>query len=112
MERMAIRNNYLEREKKNAIVIIIDIKRTIYSFKFDKFSLRSRLRINIIERLIVVPYISKITLITYTFLSGQFSWKIIQCNRVIVVSNTRFHPRRLQQAPTFSRPYLSSCINL
>lgn len=107
---MAIRNNYLEREKKNAIVIIIDIKRTIYSFKFDKFSLR--LRINIIERLIVVPYVSKITLITYTFLSGQFSWKIIQCNRVIVVSNTRFHPRRLQQAPTFSRPYLSSCINL
>lgn len=59
MERMAIRNNYLEREKKNAIVIIIDIKRTIYSFKFDKFSLRSRLRINIIERLIVVPYVSK-----------------------------------------------------
>lgn len=57
MERMAIRNNYLEREKKNAIVIIIDIKRTIYSFKFDKFSLR--LRINIIERLIVVPYVSK-----------------------------------------------------
>lgn len=54
---MAIRNNYLEREKKNAIVIIIDIKRTIYSFKFDKFSLR--LRINIIERLIVVPYVSK-----------------------------------------------------
>ena len=50
---MAIRNNYLEREKKNAIVIIIDIKRTIYSFKFDKFSLRSGLRINIIERLII-----------------------------------------------------------